>query len=138
MNISYVLDASAIFRFTDKEPGFDRVRDMLHQAAKGDIKLAISAVNWGEIMGALYKRIGALDAAKMQVSSLASLPITIVAVDKDLAEAAALLKCDFKITYADALAAALAREQDSTLVTADYDFKAISAGTIKIEFLPAK
>ena len=30
---TYVLDASAILRFSDKEAGFDRVRDLFIQAA---------------------------------------------------------------------------------------------------------
>ena len=58
--MTYVLDASAILRFTDKEVGFERVRDLLMQAAKGNIELLLSAVNWGELAGALYKRAGAL------------------------------------------------------------------------------
>src|ERR1035437_1999443 len=57
---TYVLDASAVLRFTDKEAGFDRVRDLFVHAAQGKIALLLSAVNWGEIVGALYKRAGDL------------------------------------------------------------------------------
>jgi PIN domain nuclease of toxin-antitoxin system len=46
----YVLDASAVLRFTDQEPGFDRVRTLFYQAAHGEIQLRLSAVNWGEIV----------------------------------------------------------------------------------------
>jgi PIN domain nuclease of toxin-antitoxin system len=53
---THVLDASAILRFGDKEAGFDRVRDLFIEAAQGKTELLLSAVNWGEIVGALYTR----------------------------------------------------------------------------------
>jgi len=137
-----VLDASAVLRYTDKEPGYKRVRELLKQAARGEAELLLSAVNWGEIVGALYKRVG-MTRARSIAGSLAALPISIVAVDTGQAEAAAIFKYDFKIPYADAFAGALtlahsSPQQRATLVTADFDFKFVPAGTIKIEFLPSK
>jgi len=137
-----VLDASAVLRYTDKEPGYKRVRELFKQAARGEAELLLSAVNWGEIVGALYKRVGMIRARTI-AGSLAALPIAIVPVDTGHAETAAIFKCDFKVPYADAFAAALtlarsAPQQRATLVTADFDFKAVPAGTIKIEFLPPK
>lgn len=138
---TYVLDASAILRFTDKEAGFDRVRDLFIQAAQGDVDLLLSAVNWGEIVGALYKRAGELS-VRMNIGSLAAnlaaLPVTVVPADKDLAEGAAIFKYNFKVPFVDAFAGSLALHENATLVTADYDFKSVPSGTIKIEFLPAK
>jgi predicted nucleic acid-binding protein len=137
----YVLDASAILRFTDKEAGFDRVRDLFIQAAQGDVELLLSAVNWGEIVAALYKRAGGLS-DRMNIANLAAnlaaLPVKVVAADKDLAEGAAIFKYDFKVPFVDAFAGSLAVHENATLVTADYDFKSVPSGTIKIEFLPAK
>jgi predicted nucleic acid-binding protein len=103
----------------------------------------LSAVNWGEIVGALYKRAGALPASASTnigglVANLAALPLTIVAADKELAEAAAIFKHNFKLPFVDAFAGSLAFHQNATLVTADYDFKNVPSGTIKIEFLPTK
>jgi PIN domain nuclease of toxin-antitoxin system len=136
---TYVLDASAILRFSDKEAGFDRVRDLLIQAAQGKVELLLSAVNWGEIVGALYKRAGGLSAPTNSLAAnLAALPLTIVAADKELAEGAAVFKYDFKIPFVDAFAGSLALHENATLVTADYDFKSVPSRTIKIEFLPAK
>ena len=140
---TYVLDASAILRFTDKEPGFDRVRDLFIQAAHGNVELLLSAVNWGEIVGALYKRTGGLSASALTnvgslAANIAALPLTVVAADKDLAEAAGIFKYNFKVPFVDAFAGSLALHKNATLVTADYDFKSAPSGTIKIEFLPAK
>ena len=140
---TYVLDASAILRFTDKEAGFDRVRDLFIQAAQGNAELLLSAVNWGEIVGALLRRADGLSPSALTnignlVANLAALPVTVVTADKDLAEAAAIFKYDFKVPFVDAFAGSLALHENATLVTADYDFKSIPSGTIKIEFLPAK
>ena len=63
---------------------------------------------------------------------------SVVAADKDLAEGAAIFKYDFKVPFVDAFAGSLALHENATLVTADYDFKSVPSGTIKIEFLPAK
>jgi len=136
---TYVLDASAILRFSDKETGFDRVRDLFIQAAQGKAELLLSAVNWGEIVGALYKRAGGLSALTNNLAAnLAALPLIVVPADKDLAASAAIFKYDFKVPFVDAFAGSLALHESATLVTADYDFKNVPSGTIKIEFLPAK
>ena len=137
-----VLDASAVLRYTDKEPGYKRVRELFKQAARGEAELLLSAVNWGEIVGALYRRVGPARGRTI-AGSLAALPMTIVPVDAEQAEAAAIFKYDFKVPYADAFAGALTlarsvSQQQTTLVTADFDFKSVPAGTIKIEFLPSK
>ena len=137
-----VLDASALLRYTDKEPGYKRVAELLKQAAKGEVEVLLSAVNWGEIVVALYRRLGMVRARTI-AGHLAALPITIVPVDASHAEAAAIFKCDFKVPYADAFAGALtlaysASPRRAMLLTADFDFKSVPAGTIKIEFLPAK
>src|SRR6266568_4482371 len=101
---TYVLDASALLRYLDREPGFDRVAGLLKRATRGGIGLLVSAVNWGEMASVLY-----------QVH----------------AEEAGRFKQDFKTPYADAFAGSLALREKATLVTADFDFKS-AANTIKI------
>lgn len=140
----YVLDASAILRFTDKEPGYDRVRDLLYDAAQGSARVLLSAVNWGEIVTVLYKKDS--QSADAILANLAALPITVVPVDANSAAEAGKFKWTFNVPYADAFAGALAlscsqpshKPAAAALVTADYDFKNIPKGTIKIEFLPVK
>ena len=143
--MTYILDASALLRFTDKEPGFDRIRELLHAAARGEAEILLSAVNWGEIVSVLHRKhpqnAGAI------LGHLGALPITIVAVDAAAAAEAGVFRCrNNNVPYADAFAGALAlscseraqRAADVTLVTADYDFKNVPKGTIRIEFLPPK
>lgn len=139
--MTYVLDASAVLRFTDQEPGFDRVRTLFYQSAQGEIELLLSAVNWGEIVSVLYAKNEAN--ADRIIGNLAALPIVVVPVDAHGAAEAGRFKWRFKLALADAFAGALTLscakdEPQATLVTADYDFKTVSKGTIGIEFLPSK
>jgi PIN domain nuclease of toxin-antitoxin system len=51
--MTYVLDASAILRFTrftDKETGFERVRDLLMQAATRNIELLNGTTDCGSVL----------------------------------------------------------------------------------------
>jgi predicted nucleic acid-binding protein len=132
----YVADASALLRYVDREPGFDRIAELLKQAARGKIELLVSAVNWGEVISVLYKAYG-LSVARTTASQLRALPLAILAADDGQAEAAGILKQDLNLPYADAFAASLAMLKGATLVTADFDFKP-AAKTLKIEFLPTK
>ena len=132
----YVLDASALLRFLDREPGFDRIAALLKQATRGGIRLLVSAVNWGEVVSVLCRAHG-LSAAKATVSKLRALPLEIVAADAERAEEAGIFKQDFKVPYADAFAGSLAMREKATLVTADFDFKSVTR-SVNVEFLPDK
>ncbi len=133
---AYVLDASALLRYLDRESGFERVATLLKQAAREDVRLLVSAVNWGEVASVLYKAHNASVAREM-ISKLRSLPLTITSVNADQAEEAGSFRQDFKTPYADAFAGSLAFREKATLVTADFDFKP-AAQSIRTEFLPNK
>lgn len=132
----YVVDASALLRYLDREPGFDRIAQLLKEAARAKCELLVSAVNWGEVISVIYKVHG-LSMTRSVSSQIRALPLTIVSVDADYAERAGIMKQDFKLPYADAFAGALAIAREATLVTADFDFKA-AAHAISVEFLPGK
>lgn len=140
----FVLDASSLLRFTDKEAGAERVSQLLKAAAHGDAELLISAVNWGEVCSVLYRQRG-LDEARSLTNQLKTLPIKIMPVHVQDAEAAGIFKQDFRVPYADAYAGSLAmhiseeaKENQATLVTADNDFRNVPMELFKIEFLPNK
>jgi len=133
---AYVLDASALLRYLDRESGFERVATLLKQAAREDVRLLVSAVNWGEVASVLYKAHNA-SVARETISKLRALPLTITSVNADQAEEAGSFKQDFKTPYADAFAGSLAFREKATLVTADFDFK-LASQSMRIEFLPNK
>jgi predicted nucleic acid-binding protein len=133
----YVLDSSAILRFLDKEAGWDRVAAILAAARNGSAELAVSAIQWGEVAGAVRKKLGPAVEIRA-LGRLTQFAPRIESVTGEQAVRAAALKVDRKISYADAFAIDLAMESpDHALVTADYGFKSVS-DLAQIEFLPAK
>lgn len=132
-----VLDSSALLRFLDGEAGSDYVERLLLRCAAGKVDLLIAAVNWGEVIYAIVRRKGA-QAAHELIDRLSSLRLTVVPCDATVAQDAAFFKERFKLPYADAFAGSLALRESAILVTADYDFKTLPAGILKIEFLPLK
>jgi predicted nucleic acid-binding protein len=132
-----VLDASALLRFLDDEPGAERVQSLLSRARAGEAELLMSAVNWGEVIYAIARKRGA-DAARDLAAKLSTLPLAIIACSITEAMEAGLFKERFHLPFADAFAGSLALRRAATLVTADFDFKSLPSGTLKIDFLPRK
>lgn len=128
----FVLDASALLRFTENEAGAERVREIILAAHSGQMELFMSPVNWGEIVYTLL-RLSAIPT----LHTVESLPIAYPEITKSDAAQAARFRYQYKLPYADSFAAALAQELKATLLTADYDFKVVKQG-VQIEFLPPK
>lgn len=129
----YVLDANAVMRYLQKGPGFDRVRELLKKASRGEAKLLISVVNRGEVLYSLARRTGVQEAS----DALRTLAGSIEATDVHEAEAdaAALLKFRYKLGFADCFAAELAMRTGATLVTADPEFARLGK-QLKVLALP--
>jgi ribonuclease VapC len=128
-----VLDASALLALFFDEPGAEKMEHLFQAASEADRPVFISAVNWAEV---LYKterkqsKVGLETARQFErTTTLEAVP-----VDRELAEAAALLKNAYKLGLADAFAAALAQIKKAELVTADHEFKAVEK-EIKIIWL---
>lgn len=134
---TYVLDASAILRFLDREAGWERVAQILTESMGRAVKLSMSAVQWGEVAGAVRKKRGVV-AELRALGLLGRFPLLVEAATDGRAMRAAELKVDRKLGYADAFAAELAMSlESSVLVTADYGFKVVE-DMARIEFLPQK
>lgn len=133
---SYVLDASALLRFIEDQPGATRVEELLNSAQRAKIRLLVSAVNWGEVYYVVARHRGEAEATSYS-SGFRNLPVEIVAADWSRAESAGLFLSRFKIPYADSFAGSLAADESATLVTADYDFMVVERA-IGVEFLPLK
>lgn len=133
---SYVLDASALLRFIEDQPGASRIEELLNLAQRAEIRILLSAVNWGEIYYVIVRLRGEAQAS-FYSARFRNLPIEIVAADWRRAESAGRFLERFKVPYADSFAGSLAADESATLVTADYDFKAVE-DTVGVEFLPMK
>ncbi len=128
-----VLDSFALIVYFRDEPGAEEVENLLVTAGKKDSPLHMTDVNYAEVKYSIVKKDGAEawgEAAKI----LQGLPIDFHSTNRAMADTAADFKSRFKISLADAFAAALAKERKAELVTGDPDFKALEK-EIKIAWL---
>ena len=134
MSKAFVLDAWAFLALLQKEePAASRVRRLLQEGMSQKVKLYLSIVNLGEI----YYRVGRIKGrseAEETLKTLSRLSITILPATDTIVMAAAALKMEFPISYADAFAAAEAKQQDAVLVTGDPELFQLR-GFIKVEKL---
>lgn len=119
-----VLDSFALLAYFRDEPGAAQVEALLVAAGKHDRPLHMTDVNYAEVKYAILKKDGAT-AWERAARVLQSLPIEFHSTSRALADLAADFKARFKISLADAFAAALAKEQKAELVTSDPEFKAL-------------
>lgn len=134
--MTYALDASAMLRFLEQEPGADRIETIFRDQLSGRAAVVASALHWGEVAGRAYRMRGRA-AADMALQRLMGLGISIIPATADQAIRAALIRADHKIPYIDAFGVVLVSAPNHIFVTADFDLKP-GAKLAKIEFLPAK
>jgi len=121
----YVLDANALIGFFEARPGAaEKVRRLLGEAARKDLPLLMSAINWGEVFYTEWRARGEAKARAAE-AALLEMPIAVIAVDRERASRAAALKQKYRLGYADAFAAELAIERGAWLVTADPEFQKV-------------
>jgi predicted nucleic acid-binding protein len=128
-----VLDASALLALFFDEPGAEKMEHLFQAASEADRPVFISAVNWAEVLYRMERKQGKAGYETARQFERTT-PLEAVPVDRELAEAAALLKNAYKLGLADAFAAALAQIKKAELVTADHEFKAVEK-EIKINWL---
>jgi predicted nucleic acid-binding protein len=137
MPAAKVLDSFALIAYFRDEPGAETMEDMLVTAGKSAGKknnpLLMTDVNYAEVKYSIVKKDGAqawAEAAKI----LEALPIDFHSTTRALADTAADFKARFKLSLADAFAAALAKERRAELVTGDLEFKPLEK-EIKVQWL---
>ena len=128
-----VLDSWALLAFFKDEPAGAAVEALIHKAAEGKLRLYLCVVNWGEVYYGMW-RAGGEAVADAVAADLSRLPLELVDADLTLTRQAARFKATHKMSYADAFAAALAKERKAELVTGDPEFKALEK-EIKIHWL---
>ena len=128
-----VLDASAMLAMFFGDPGVEQMRELFHKASEADRPVFISAINWAEVLYKMERKHGkaGLETARQFERTT---PLEAVPVDRELAEAAALLKNEHGLGLADAFAVALAKLKKAELATADHEFKVVEK-EIKINWL---
>jgi ribonuclease VapC len=129
----YVLDSFALLSHFQDDSRRGRVVELLGQAQQGICQLLLSMINLGEICYIIERKRGLRD-VHLVLAAIESLPIEVVAADRDAVFAAAHLKANFPISYADAFAAAAAQTHSAILLTGDPEFKVLDH-LIQIEWI---
>ena len=119
-----VLDASALMAFFEDRPGAGKVEELIRLGVEGKRQLLMSVVNWGEVYYSTWRAKGPGVARKV-LEDIAQLPLEIVHADLELTRAAAELRAEHKLPYADCFAAALAASRKASLATSDKDFASV-------------
>ncbi len=118
----FVLDAFALIAHFDAEPGGEKVKELLKNAENGELSLAMSLINVGELAYIIGREQGR-DKSQIMLEDLHAFPITFYEATEERILAAAWFKAEYPISYADAFAASLAQELNAPLVTGDPELK---------------
>jgi predicted nucleic acid-binding protein len=120
----FVLDACALLRVAQAEPGIDAVVERLRAAQRGECRLLLHQINLGEVVYRIGKAYG-WAVAERKRGEIGLLPIEVVKFSDTLFWEAVRLKATYPISYADAFAAAVAMAHGATLLTADPEFEVL-------------
>lgn len=133
MSAAPVLDSHALLALFRDEPGGEMVARILERAGQRNQPVHMTEVNYAEVQYMIRRKDGAAAWATV-FNELKTAPIEFHPATRRLADLAADYKARFKMSLADAFAAALAREKKTELVTGDPEFKPLEK-EIKINWL---
>lgn len=117
-----VLDSWAILAYLQDEPAAKKIGKMLADTQEDGTPLLMSVVNAGEVWYTIAKRRSPKDADET-LRWLGEIGIRPVGADWPITKIAAGFKVKGNISYADCFAAALAKQNQATLLTGDHEFK---------------
>ncbi|MGH8163050.1 MAG: PIN domain-containing protein [Rhodanobacteraceae bacterium] len=117
-----VLDSFALLAFLRGEAGEEKIAALLERAGLRDEPLHMTEVNYAEVKYIVIRKDGR-DRWEQVANELPALPIEFHPVTRALADVAADFKVRYKISLADAFAAALAKERKAELHTSDPEFE---------------
>ena len=133
MSEKLVLDSFALVSLFHKEAGWRRVQAALYAQEKARARALLNWINWGEVFYVVKRRVGGAKAEEA-LRLLEQLPVELVPVDQPLVKAAAEIKSQHAVSYADAFCVATAQRVNGTVLTSDREFKAVEH-LVKIKWL---
>jgi ribonuclease VapC len=128
-----VLDTFALLAYLRDEPAAARIEKLLNATKQGQYRLYLSMINLGELLY-ITERRGGVTKAQDTLALIHQLPIEILPVDQQTVLAAAHIKANYAVSYADAFAIASAQAVGGTVVTGDPEFSAVEE-IVNIEWL---
>ena len=131
----FVLDSYALLAYFRNEAGGEKVEQLLNEAVADKHVLHMTCINAGEVYYMAHRKDGA-DKAALVWKALQQFPIHITEVDLAFTYKAAAIKARYKLSYADAFAAALTIHKKATLITGDREFDNLARETnFKVKYL---
>jgi len=123
---SYIFDSYALLKFFQKEPGFEKVIELLEHIKSNNLEKYLNIINLGEIIYTTKREFG--NQQKLEVlANIERLEFTILPVSNELVYHAAEYKAEYAISYADCFVLASALEYNSIIVTGDPEFKKVES-----------
>ena len=132
----FLFDTSAILTLIEREPGRDRVRELIEAAMRGELALHACFVSLTEVQYLVTYRRGPAAAAET-IAELKALPVQWLHSDDALCGSAAEIKSGHTLSFADAFVAAAALRLGAVLVHKDPEFGPLGS-QVKQEVLPLK
>jgi len=130
---TFVLDSFALLAYLQDEPVASRIEKLLENAGKEKCRLFLSMINLGELLY-ITERRGGVAKAQDTLALIRQLPIEIVSVNEQTVLAAAHIKANHVISYADCSVVATAIQENATIVTGDPEFHSVET-IVKVEWL---
>lgn len=127
----FILDACALLRLLQDEPGAHQVETILQGATTRKYYVQMHIINLGEVIYSIGKEFG-WEVAERKRDEIQLLPIAIIPFSDQVFWKAVELKSQFAMSYADCFAAAAAILDHAILLTSDPEFKAVRS-LVKVE-----
>lgn len=128
-----LFDSHAILKWSQKEPGYQKVKSILVDCRNGSAEGYMNYLNLGEVYYMSIRRAG-VDKADVFRQNFLRLPVQLILPDKALIWKASEIKAAHPVSYADCFAAATALRYDASILTGDPEFKKLEP-MITIEWL---
>ena len=118
--MTFVVDASALIAYLNKEPGGDVINSLLKKAVDGDAQIFLNIINLIEVHYANIRNLGK-DKASVILEKTLACPIKVVSVISDkIFHEASLFKSAYKMSLGDCIGLATAIELSGQFVTSDH------------------
>lgn len=129
----YVLDSFAMLAYLEAEVGMERIKQVLKTAEQSVNCVYLPLINLGEVVYITERERG-LPEAHAVLATVEQLPIEVLPVTRAAVLAAAHIKANHTLSYADAFVVAAAQDLRARVLTGDPEFGAV-AELITIEWL---
>lgn len=126
----YVIDTYAILAYYFEEKGAGEIEELVRSADSGDVEVYLNEINLGEVYYKTWKYKGK-DAATEVLAGCISLPFKLIGVDREFILAAAEIKAQNRLSYADAFCIATAKETSAPIITGDPEFGPVEGVEIR-------